>query len=108
MECPKCKKETWIIVNDGGSSSCTDCHITFHVCAGGIIKYESPGPSSCPSCRYTICPKCNNQTNPRVTTEDRSIICQHCKINFHHCLGTIKFGSPGPETCVFCPLKGLS
>ena len=111
MECPSCKKEIRSVMytQDGGSRGCEHCGIKFHKCVGGVIKYGSPGPSMCPFCRYTICPKCNNQTFAHNFTKDGSTICQHCKINFHSCLGnTIKFGSPGPSNCAFCPLKEIS
>jgi hypothetical protein len=107
MQCPNCKKEVTIIVNDGGSRVCTDCDITFHKCLGGETRYGFPGPCSCPFCKSIVCPKCNNETSPRFTTEDESIICRHYKITFHICLGNIsKIGFSG--SCVFCPLKEIS
>ena len=54
MNCPNCKKEASSTLNDGGSSACGYCKIVFHKCVGGRIKYDSPGPSLCPICKYTF------------------------------------------------------
>ena len=109
MECPNCKKEihSVVYVQDGDSRGCEHCHVTFHKCPDGTIKYGLPGPFSCPCCRNATCPKCNKPTYPNTLTKDGSIICHQCKTTFHHCFGTIRFGSPGQTDCPFCPLKEI-
>ncbi len=49
--CPRCHKQEFDTLIDGGSQCCKECRIVFHKCAGGDIKYGSPGPDMCDVCR---------------------------------------------------------
>lgn len=43
-----------IRLNDGGSSTCRKCGLTFHYCTGeniSVIRTGSPGPSMCKFCK---------------------------------------------------------
>ncbi len=109
MDCPNCNKiiNSQIIVNDGGSKFCEHCKSIFHKCSGDIIKYGSPGPSMCDFCKYITCPDCYNQTSAHNCTKQGDIICRHCKVIFHKCLGNIPKCNIC-SVCVFCPLKEIS
>jgi hypothetical protein len=54
---------------------------------------------NCPNCGEKIC-------SGMICNDGGSIFCEHCKINFHTCLGgKIKYGLPGPVMCPTCKMN---